>query len=255
MFQRSRHYQVFPFEKVHNCRERSTCVRLGNRCIQKLRVVEPSNLGSLFDNPFLDQKPDFVRSDFYYLQVDFPPEIPQVKLINLNSQVENVTAKDIIREFQTFYIEIYNLEQLTLEEEKMIIECAACRVPHFDRFEVCEVPQRCLICSDEVDKVLKLDCGHSLCRICLSTWFREKNTCPFCRTPIEPCQCAGNRETLYSFIPPLDSYFQMGSVTTGIFRLQPFELHDLFFASLIYDREKNTFSLRHVPIINITDEI
>ena len=42
----------------------------------------------------------------------------------------------------------------------------------------------CLICANEYKDVCKLRCGHKICLSCLINWFRQSNTCPFCREKI-----------------------------------------------------------------------
>jgi len=43
----------------------------------------------------------------------------------------------------------------------------------------------CLICSDLLIEPVKLKCNHELCLDCARMWFKEKNTCPFCRSEVK----------------------------------------------------------------------
>ncbi|OIW32538.1 hypothetical protein CONLIGDRAFT_572435, partial [Coniochaeta ligniaria NRRL 30616] len=47
----------------------------------------------------------------------------------------------------------------------------------------------CTICIDEMnvgDEVTVLPCKHWFHGECVTLWLKEHNTCPICRTPIEP---------------------------------------------------------------------
>ena len=45
--------------------------------------------------------------------------------------------------------------------------------------------EECTICYDFLDKnSVKLECGHSLHKTCLTKWLNESMTCPTCRHPI-----------------------------------------------------------------------
>lgn len=46
--------------------------------------------------------------------------------------------------------------------------------------------ETCTICT-EYDCVVRLNCKHSFCTNCISTWYDKKNTCPLCRTEITKC--------------------------------------------------------------------
>jgi Zinc finger, C3HC4 type (RING finger) len=39
----------------------------------------------------------------------------------------------------------------------------------------------CPICKESSDKVVCLDCGHSYCSSCISSWLNLNHTCPLCR--------------------------------------------------------------------------
>ena len=44
----------------------------------------------------------------------------------------------------------------------------------------------CIICSEEYDTLIKLDCLHSFCKICIEKWKEIKMHCPLCRELIFP---------------------------------------------------------------------
>ena len=44
----------------------------------------------------------------------------------------------------------------------------------------------CIVCYEQVDKVIEFICSHSICQECLKKWFHVQITCPLCRTIIEP---------------------------------------------------------------------
>jgi hypothetical protein len=215
----------------------------------------PSNLSALEKgaSKVLSEIPDFVNPHHFFVKITFPTQTCSQKLIYMHGRAP-LTVRDIIIEFLVFLVEIYNLEQLTLEEEKLVVECASCWDEDFDRFQRGTEPQKCLICSEESDSALTLDCGHSFGEDCIQRWFREHNTCPLCRQPIKPCPCGGNRETLHTYVPPLDSYIQNEAISTGALRIEPYEIDDLLFTSIVYDRMENTFTLRHLQLYIDTEE-
>jgi len=46
--------------------------------------------------------------------------------------------------------------------------------------------ETCSICT-EYDCNVKLNCKHSFCKNCISTWYDKNNTCPLCRAEITSC--------------------------------------------------------------------
>ena len=38
----------------------------------------------------------------------------------------------------------------------------------------------CSICQDVLDDALETPCRHAFCRICITKWLEQKNTCPQC---------------------------------------------------------------------------
>jgi hypothetical protein len=250
MLSREKRFQIYPLELEHDCKQQPIdCVPLGAKCIQSPRNVIPSALDFMVRQPFkfLAVTPDFVNARHYFLQIDFPASMPLVKLINIHESVRP-TLRAIINEFAEFYVEMYNLEQLTLDEEKVYIDCAQCRVDKFERFARGAEADRCLICSDDAEATLVLDCGHVFGEACILRWFKQKNNCPLCRQAIEPCACSGQRESIQSRIPPIENFFQQGIQSSGVFHLEPYDFTELLFTSIIYDRENNTFKLRHLTL-------
>lgn len=227
-----RHFEVFPFEKK---------IEHGDRLAKQRR-----NLISvpLFSEEGIRLFPSFQKKllcsnkNYFLLEVNFPTVSSVVKLVNINER--EITVETILKEFHVFYEEIYTLERLTLEEEKVEEKCFECLHEEFSRFERRE--ELCPICSEKSPS-LNLDCKHYLCVYCLKKWFAAKNSCPFCRQPIKPCRCGGKRESSFSRILNLESYFLAGLCSTGFFRLRPFFLDQIMFSCLIYDRISNVFRL------------
>ena len=44
----------------------------------------------------------------------------------------------------------------------------------------------CIICTEEYDTLIKLDCLHSFCKKCIEKWKEKKMHCPLCRELIFP---------------------------------------------------------------------
>ena len=50
--------------------------------------------------------------------------------------------------------------------------------------------QDCCICLEKLSIKARytLTCAHTFHRECISRWLETNNTCPYCRTPVEPAQ-------------------------------------------------------------------
>ena len=46
---------------------------------------------------------------------------------------------------------------------------------------------QCIICTEEKSSDAVLQCNHSFCFDCISTWYKSHKTCPICREPIIKC--------------------------------------------------------------------
>jgi len=59
------------------------------------------------------------------------------------------------------------------------------RIGRFERFTADADGQQCDICFDDLvaheTEMVRLDCGHVMCRKCAGKWFGEHATCPTCR--------------------------------------------------------------------------
>lgn len=234
----SRHFDFFPFEKIHSCdTDGYNCIMEKGACVQTKKIIMPLSLivKSRGDSPRIE----LANDQYFFIQISFPTISPVIKLINVNGTSATIDA--VLDEFSIFYEEVFCLERQTLEEKKIEIQCTDCLEEDFSRLVMLE--QTCLICLEEEESAV-LDCGHCMCMICLQKWFSEKNACPFCRTPIKPCVCGGAREQFQlEAPPPLEFFFSQKINSTGVFRLRPFFLDEIFFSCLVYDRLSNVFHL------------
>ena len=242
-----RHFQVFPFELEHICTDR--CLKVGLKCVQYARNIFPQDIRSIIESNLkvLEKEPVLANAKSFYLRVDFPTSRPLVKLVNTNGFT--FTVEKILLEFQNFLRDIYTLEAMTIQEEKYTVDCSNCVQEKFDHLESRAGPSTCSICSEEVESLLVLECGHAFGRDCTSKWFKQKNNCPHCRRPILPCECGGTREMQYNYKPPLIAFINSGQDMTGIYQLKPYKISDLCFTSMIYDSESNVFSLRYLDVL------
>jgi len=51
-----------------------------------------------------------------------------------------------------------------------------------EELEVLTEPIECCICCETINKGKRLSCEHIFHKECIDTWFREKPSCPYCRT-------------------------------------------------------------------------
>ncbi len=50
-------------------------------------------------------------------------------------------------------------------------------------------PQQCPICLDSLNiETYSLQCKHTYCKKCITEWLKHHNTCPLCRSTIQPLQ-------------------------------------------------------------------
>lgn len=42
--------------------------------------------------------------------------------------------------------------------------------------------RQCRICLDDVERLARVDCGHSFCLECILEWADQADACPICRT-------------------------------------------------------------------------
>ena len=60
------------------------------------------------------------------------------------------------------------------------------RIQQFYYFEADEslVGQQCTVCTEDIEvgrKIMRLDCKHVFCQVCIEEWLADHNTCPNCR--------------------------------------------------------------------------
>lgn len=54
--------------------------------------------------------------------------------------------------------------------------------------QLSEEDRKCVICQDDIFIGSLTVCGHRFCRACLQQWFAHRNSCPVCKTRLEPNQ-------------------------------------------------------------------
>ena len=93
-------------------------------------------------------------------------------------------CKSLQRELQQ-QVEIV---QLQVEEKKKHLHKGLTpeRIKRFHHFEADEsiVGDQCNVCMEDVEierKMMRLDCKHIFCQVCIEGWFADHNTCPICR--------------------------------------------------------------------------
>ena len=80
------------------------------------------------------------------------------------------------------------MAQLQVEEKKKQLHKGLTpeTIQLFDHFsaEKSLVGEQCNICMEDIEvgrKMMRLDCKHVFCQVCIERWFADHNTCPNCR--------------------------------------------------------------------------
>ena len=78
--------------------------------------------------------------------------------------------------------------QLQVEEKKrqLLKGLTSKTIKKFYHFEanISLVGDQCSICMEDIEvgrKMMRLNCYHVFCQICIEGWFVDHNTCPNCR--------------------------------------------------------------------------
>ena len=78
--------------------------------------------------------------------------------------------------------------QLQIEEKKKQLHKGLTpeTIQLFDHFSADKslVGDQCNICMEDIEvgrKMMRLDCKHVFCQVCIEGWFADHNTCPLCR--------------------------------------------------------------------------
>jgi hypothetical protein len=104
------------------------------------------------------------------LKVDRPPKS---ELETTSNFVELSITKKMASEVIDLTIE----ETVDLKEEDDAQELPAKR-------RKVDIPL-CPVCKDHLKDALSLECCHTFCEPCISTWLCIKSSCPVCRTAIK----------------------------------------------------------------------
>ena len=123
----------------------------------------------------------------------------------------------------------------------------------------------CSVCLDTIKCSQKLSCGHSFCVDCINTWIIQKQTCPYCRAPINYQEVQRSkqygiknnlifeyivREYVFTYLSPTD--------LTTVFRKLPifFTLNDInYFHQIQFEYQFMTIINRDRELADIFEKI
>lgn len=77
-----------------------------------------------------------------------------------------------------FSVEYCNINNPLIVDKVRKLEC----INYVENME-----KICIICQDALeknDKIIKLHCNHNFHKLCVITWFKYKDTCPYCNYKI-----------------------------------------------------------------------
>ena len=241
-----------------------------NKC-EKYKKVEPTlirivdyddnnanigDIGKLYNS---DSK--VIPNNSFTILLSFP--LSYMLEINIISDNNGFSLKDVIKYIKIFYEFIYEEEERTSTAQVYNLKkkCYSCMtkdmLKYIRKIEPPSIETECPICCsnyEEDDNISQLQCSHIFHNDCIKKWFINSGTCPMCRSNVFECKnCDGSGIINYQFsgilIPVENRSGNLNrNMTNGIFGIYNYDLDDLFIESLKYDRIKKRLNVNIISM-------
>ena len=126
--------------------------------------------------------------------ITFPFTRPMVKLVEKSAPW---TMKDVLSMMDVLYTLAYDEEDHNRIHE-VFTSCTCSNELDDAKFSFSRLDESsCRIClSSRMSTKLILPCEHMFHVRCIRGWFKEQNSCPLCKQPVDPCAKCDSKRTI-----------------------------------------------------------
>ena len=168
---------------------------------------------------------------------------------------KELKLSELLNEIKRIYKYIYDVEYETCTPIKytFIEDCKKCSITGIQSLLNKKnkiFNEDCIICLENNDVSIKLDCGHILHQNCINQWIEEnRNTCPICREYINKCSSCGGElqiENEYEnkVIPMEHRSSFVRNTTDGDFGVYGVDFEQLCLNRIFYSKNDNKLYLK-----------